>query len=223
MNPEPYDQAPIEIREDLAAAHRRALDHLARPGTWWDGAERVALMAEARHAMDCALCRERKAGLSPAAVAGSHDSLGGLPETAVEIVHRIRTDPARLTRRWYQGVIAAGLTPEQYVEIVSVVAHTVALDSFARGAGISPLPLPNPPDGTPTRHRPVGAKPGPAWVPWIEAADMTEAARATKTGGPNEADVDYGPLNNANQLTRVHGFIERLPAQPGDMPATWAR
>src|SRR5258708_2184833 len=45
---------------------------------------------------------------------------------------------------------------------------------------------------------------------FVEA--LTEAARATKTGGPNEPDVDYGPLNNANQLARVHGFIERLPA-----------
>ncbi len=42
---------------------------------------------------------------------------------------------------------------------------------------------------------------------------LTEAARATKTGGPNDGDdVAYGPLNNATQLARVHGFIERLPA-----------
>jgi hypothetical protein len=175
MNREPCGRAPIAIREDLAAAHRRALDHLAHPGTWWDGAERVALLAEARHAMDCELCRRRKEALSPAAVAGSHDSLGELPEIAVEIVHRIRTDPARLTRRWYEDVIEAALTPEQYVEIVSVVAHTVALDTFAYGIGMAPLPLPQPEDGIPTRHRPAGAKPGPAWVPWIEAADITEA------------------------------------------------
>ena len=160
MNCEPYEQAPIEIREDLAAAHRRARDHLAQPGTWWDGAQRVALMAEARNAMDCALCRRRKEALSPAAVAGTHDSLGELPEIAVEIVHRIRTDPARLTRAWYEGVIEAGLTPEQYVEIVSVVAHTVALDSFAQGIGVSPLPLPRPANGMPARHRPAGARPG---------------------------------------------------------------
>jgi hypothetical protein len=179
MNREPYEGAPIEIREDLAAAHRRARDHLAQPGTWWDGAERVKLMAEARHAVDCALCRRRKEALSPAAVAGSHDSLGQLPEIAVEIVHRIRTDPARLTRRWFDGIIEAGLTPEQYVEIVSVVAHTVALDTFAQGIGVPPLPLPRPATGNPTRHRPAGAKPGPAWVPWIEAADLTEAEAGT--------------------------------------------
>jgi betaine-aldehyde dehydrogenase len=41
---------------------------------------------------------------------------------------------------------------------------------------------------------------------------LTEAARATKTGLPDDEDVLYGPLNNAGQLARVHGFIERLPA-----------
>jgi len=189
MNPEPYEAAPVAIREDLAAVHRRALDHLARPGTWWDGRERVALMAEARHAVDCALCRRRKAALSPAAVAGTHDSFGELPEIAVEIVHRIRTDPARLTRGWYEGVIEAGLTPEQYIEIVSVVAHTVALDSFARGLGISPLPLPQPANGVPTRHRPAGAKPGPAWVPWIEGADLTEAEAGIYPVGRPPANI----------------------------------
>jgi len=42
-------------------------------------------------------------------------------------------------------------------------------------------------------------------------AALTEQARNTKTAGPDEEDAAYGPLNNANQLARVSGFIERLP------------
>ena len=41
---------------------------------------------------------------------------------------------------------------------------------------------------------------------------LTEAAKATKTGAPDDEEVAYGPLNNPDQLARVHGFIERLPA-----------
>jgi betaine-aldehyde dehydrogenase len=41
-------------------------------------------------------------------------------------------------------------------------------------------------------------------------AALTEQARNTKTGLPDE-DVLYGPLNNANQLARVSGFVDRLP------------
>ncbi len=42
-------------------------------------------------------------------------------------------------------------------------------------------------------------------------AALAEQARATRTGPPSEEDVLYGPLNNANQLARVRGFIDRLP------------
>jgi betaine-aldehyde dehydrogenase len=43
-------------------------------------------------------------------------------------------------------------------------------------------------------------------------AALAEAAKAIKTGRPDDEDVLYGPLNNANQLAQVTGFIERLPA-----------
>ena len=43
---------------------------------------------------------------------------------------------------------------------------------------------------------------------FVEA--LAEAAKGTKTGAPND-DVLYGALNNANQLARVNGFIEKAP------------
>jgi len=43
-------------------------------------------------------------------------------------------------------------------------------------------------------------------------AALTEAVAASKTGQPNDDDVLYGPLNNANQLSRVAGFVDRAPA-----------
>jgi betaine-aldehyde dehydrogenase len=42
-------------------------------------------------------------------------------------------------------------------------------------------------------------------------AALTEQARGTRTGGPEDGDVLYGPLNNAGQLDRVRGFVDRLP------------
>jgi betaine-aldehyde dehydrogenase len=42
-------------------------------------------------------------------------------------------------------------------------------------------------------------------------AALTEQARNTKTGGPDDEDVLYGPLNNSTQLDRVSGFVDRLP------------
>jgi betaine-aldehyde dehydrogenase len=42
-------------------------------------------------------------------------------------------------------------------------------------------------------------------------AALAEQARGTRTGAPGDEDVLYGPLNNARQLDRVGGFIDRLP------------
>jgi betaine-aldehyde dehydrogenase len=42
-------------------------------------------------------------------------------------------------------------------------------------------------------------------------AALAEQARNTRTGPPSDPDVLYGPLNNANQLARVRGFVERIP------------
>jgi betaine-aldehyde dehydrogenase len=42
-------------------------------------------------------------------------------------------------------------------------------------------------------------------------AALTEQARNTKTGLPDDETILYGPLNNANQLTHVSGMVDRLP------------
>ncbi|MDX3105376.1 gamma-aminobutyraldehyde dehydrogenase [Nonomuraea angiospora] len=43
-------------------------------------------------------------------------------------------------------------------------------------------------------------------------AALAEAAAATVTGDLGNEDALYGPLNNENQLSRVQGFIDRVPA-----------
>ena len=43
-------------------------------------------------------------------------------------------------------------------------------------------------------------------------AALAEQAKGTTPGAPDDESADFGPLNNANQLARVTGFLERLPA-----------
>ncbi len=40
---------------------------------------------------------------------------------------------------------------------------------------------------------------------------LVDQAKQTRTGPPDDADALYGPLNNATQLERVRGFLERAP------------
>ena len=42
-------------------------------------------------------------------------------------------------------------------------------------------------------------------------AALAEQARSTKVGRPDDPDALLGPVNNANQLGRVSGFLDRLP------------
>ena len=44
---------------------------------------------------------------------------------------------------------------------------------------------------------------------FVEA--LTEQAKGTSTGLPDDEDVLFGPLNNANQFDRVSGFFDRVP------------
>jgi len=194
-----FDGLGLPIREDILASERRAWRRLAAPGSWWSGAERLAIAAEARHAAGCGICRARKAALSPRGVAGAHDSLGALPASAVEAIHAIRTDPGRLTRDWYRQVLADGLTEERYVELVGVVATTVVIDTLHLGLG---LPAPALPEaavpGAPRRHRPPGARAQNHWVPTLSPADAR----------PDDPNPYQG-----NRAANIHRALSLVPEE----------
>lgn len=175
MNQLDYGAAGLPVRDDVQAAHRFIWEHLRAPGAWWTGEQRVAIAAEARRADGCGLCRARKAALSPNAVAGDHDTAGALPASIVDVTHRIRTDPGRLSRAWFESVIAGGLAEPAYVELVAVVTLLTGVDYFCRTLGVALFALPEPRPGEPSRYRPAAAKPGTAWVPMIDPEDATGA------------------------------------------------
>ncbi len=161
----------MPIRADLLAAQTHAWNRIGDPGTWWTGAERVAIAAETRQATQCPLCAARRDALSPSTVAGEHSSLGILPAAAVEAIHRIRTDSGRLTEGWYRRLIADCLSEEHYIELVAIEAIVVAVGTFRGAVGLPRLDLPKPRVGLPTRLRPRGAKPDMSWMPTLAPED----------------------------------------------------
>ncbi|MBM3393534.1 MAG: hypothetical protein FJY37_02605, partial [Betaproteobacteria bacterium] len=134
----------LPVREDLAQAHRRAWAAIAAPGTWLSAARRVAIAAEIRRARDCAHCARIRAALSPEGVPGAHDTLGEVSPAEVELIHRVVSDPGRLSEKWSQSVLAAGLAEGEYVEIVGLIAMVMMMDTFTRALGASERPLPAP-------------------------------------------------------------------------------
>jgi len=162
------------MRTALEHAQREAWRRLGETGTWWTGSERVAIARECRAAADCQFCAERVAALSPLTVAGKHTvAEPSLPAPAIEAIHRIRTDPGRIGESWFLALRDAGLREEAYVELVSVVAVTVAVDTFRRASGLAPLPFLPAVPGSPSCRRPAGAKPGLAFVATLAPNDRT--------------------------------------------------
>lgn len=190
-------RSPV-IRDDLAVARENSWDRLASPGTWWSAAERLAMVDEIRRAPSCALCRARKEALSPYTVEGTHDSGGVLPDTVIEVIHRLSTDSGRLREAWFDEIMAAGLSDVAYVEIVGVVSTVLGLDTFDRALG---LPLRTPPaaqTGEPSRHRPAGARKTIAWVATLAPEDVA----------PEDPDPypDFEPIN-------IHFAMSLVPAE----------
>ena len=89
-----------ELRSDLSHALDSAWRQIGAPGTWWMGDERVAIAVETRQAPHCVLCRARGQAASAAMMSGEHDNAVALPPSAIEAIHRIRTDPGRLAPSW---------------------------------------------------------------------------------------------------------------------------
>ncbi len=199
----------MPIRRDILNAQDRAWSEVGRPGTWWTGAERVAIVAETRHAISCPLCAARAQALSPAMVGGDHSTLGVLPAAAVEAIHRIRTDSGRLGETWFRRLLSDGLDEERYVELVSVVAITVAVDTFRSAVGMEPLGLPVVHHGEPQRRRPAGIRHDLAWVGTLAPDDV----------GPDDPDL-Y--LTRRDPTLRSGANIQRaLSLVPSAMMQWW--
>lgn len=162
-----YESAPWPIRRDIGDAHRAFWVRLAGAGSWWTGAERVAIANESRNALDCGFCAERKGALSPYTLTGVHEHSGGLPESAIDAVHRIVTDQGRITRRWVEDNAADGLSKAAYVELVGIVVCTFSIDEFHRALGLDLEPLPTPVAGQPDHYRPANLAEDIGFVPTV--------------------------------------------------------
>jgi hypothetical protein len=194
--------APLE---SSARALEESWLELGGAGTWWTGAERVAMAAEARAARGCGLCAGRKAALSPWAMPAGHEASAVLAAPVVDAVHRLASDPGRIRERWLADLVAAGLEPEAVVELVAVVSFLSLADTFAVATGDAERPLPRASDGEPSRARPPGLEQSCAWVPTVDPA---RAEGTTKlVYGMIQADAGF-VFHVARALTSVPAAMQ---------------
>lgn len=164
-----YSTSPYAIRPDLKEAYRSYWGDLASAGSWWTGAERIAIAQEVRNAVTCAYCAARKDALSPYHFAGNHDHGETLSELAIDAVHRVITDQGRITQAWIDDNANNGLSEEHYVELLGVAVTVFSIDEFNRVLGLPPEPLPQPIAGEPDQYRPALATRGTGFVSMLPA------------------------------------------------------
>ena len=178
-----YTGSEYRIRGDIPEAHRDIWRKIGAPGSWWRGADRVSFVEESRNARSCEACARRGAALSPEGDFGPHNSTTNLPDVVVDVVHRLTTDPARLSRKWLDQVNAQGVTDEEYVEILGVVVAAISIDALHRALGLPLEPLPAPVAGNPNGYRPAGAADSGAWVHTVQPQDAGDTEADLYPGG----------------------------------------
>ena len=160
---------PLPLGHDYIEGLNAEWTTLAAPGTWWTGAERVAIAGQARAARDGTPAEDTT--LSPA---------------AVEAATRLAAQP-HVDEHWLREVLAGGMTPEAYVELLGIVGRLSAVDSLMFGIGAQPQPLPIPADGEPTRVFAEGAGMNGALAPTVGPAGAPSALSAV----PAEVDAMF--------------------------------
>ncbi len=151
---------------------------LGASGDWLTAAQRTEVWRHSRDAATNPIDRARRQAISPEAVAEQHPAGDTLTAAAVDVVHRIASDPGRLTRTWADRRMAE-LGAESYTELVGLTAIARTLDCFDQIIGRPPVDLPSTHIGdSPARQRPGDVGDVGAWVHQTVGKKRANVSRA---------------------------------------------
>ena len=169
------ERSNYHIREDLVNVHKEAWASLAGPGTWLTGAQRIAIVKGIREVLKGSKCAETQEALSPESVSIPNLNDGQLSNAQVELILRVVCDPGRLTKSWAKKILSFGMSEEEYIEIIGIIATVMILDTCTFGLGLPNTDPPAPKPGDPNRYKPPGSKVKAAWLPLVEPEDAVDA------------------------------------------------
>lgn len=201
------------VRDDLAEAHELAWWHVARPGSWWTGAQRVEL------ARTVLLAIAADDPLPPWAAVSMSDRLPAdrvAPDAAHDVVYRIARHAGTMTADVYRHA-ADELGALAYVELCGIASTVAAVAHFCRNIGVAVPDLPEPLPGDPTCEQPDEiARSELNWVPVAAPPDRVAAVVQACTAVPGEqentwrmANVQYMPVEemvHPDWMRRVDGL-----------------
>jgi hypothetical protein len=164
-----------DVRDDLVAAHRASLAHVVAPGARFTGRER-------RRIATVATVAAMSAEAAPPWVRPTGDP-------ALDLAFRLGRYASTITESWYEQLIAEGLHPLEWVEVVGVVVAALPPFVFARAIGAPqpqlPPPLAGPPHG---READELGRPTLNFVPVAAPADHAPSVVQALSALPDEWD-----------------------------------
>lgn len=173
------------VRDDLAEAHELAWSHIARPGSWWTGAQRVEL------ARTVLLAISDDDPLPPWAAVSMSERLPAdrvASDVAHDVAYRIARHAGTMTVDVYRHA-ADELGALAYVEVCGIVSTVAAVAHFCRNIDVAVPELPTPVPGDPTREQPDEiARAELNWVPVAAPADRVAAVLQAYTAVPGEQE-----------------------------------
>jgi len=149
--------------DNIDKARTLACAALRGPGDWLSGDERAEVWHQTRASTNDPLNRARRQAISPEAVAQQHPAGRHLSAAAVDVVHRVASDPGRLTRPWAE---------------VGVTAIARTLDCFDTAIGVGAINIGATVDGSAAEHRPDDVGEVGAWVPQTVGKKRANVSRA---------------------------------------------
>ena len=186
--------------ELITAALDDAAESLVGPGDWLTGSQRRAAALEARDARTNELDQQRRDALSPNAVPGGHEATAELQAEAVEVIHRVASDPGRLTQVWADEMMTV-LGEETYTELVGIAACTAVLDMFAWAMTGDDGQLGDNTAGSPAKERPDDVGDVGAWVSQTTGTGMANVSRS----------LSLVPVTNRAWVGLVQALYSRGP------------
>jgi len=157
-DPFSYASQAAPVRADIAAAQHSCWEGLARPGTHWSAAERVAIARQVRHA--------RSERHEPPWLRKPAPTDGALPDAAAVAARTLAVDAHRIDRAWAAKTTEA-LDEGPYVELAGIVAQVSAIDTFREALGEPLAAFPEPAPGAPSAAPPAGVGDIGAFVPML--------------------------------------------------------
>jgi hypothetical protein len=185
-----YAASHYPVRADIVDAHAAWLTHVAAPGTWWTGAQRVAFVGALWAALDDP--DPIPPWVAPSTVDGRLPREWPLPSAAFDVAYRLARHAATTTEGWYRRTLdELRIGPPAYVELAALAATGAAVGTFGPMLGLPRPALPAPQPGLPNGATPPLSPANLNWVPVAGEADTVAAVVQAFSSVPAEHTMQW--------------------------------